>query len=62
MAEANHGIDVGLAALCRIARPHQTLTSLEISKVCGCERSRIDQIARSGLKKLKRNLKKEDYL
>ena len=63
MSERNNGIDIGLAALCEHASPDQTLSVIEIADVCGCNKSRIEQIIKSGLKKLKKTFhNKEDYL
>ena len=63
MAKRNPEIDIGLAALCQHAEPRQVLSLREIADVCGCDKSRIEEISKVGLRKLRNKLtNKEDYL
>lgn len=51
----SHGrnIDIGLAVLCALAKPGQTMTQEDIAEVCGCPRSRIDYLQRKAMRNLK---------
>lgn len=49
-------IDLGLAVLGVVNSDRQPLTLAEIAEVCGCHRSRIEQIEKAALRKLRGRL------
>lgn len=49
-------IDVGLAVLSQVNRSGQQMTLEDIAEVCGCHRSRIEQIEKQALRKLRGRL------
>ncbi len=54
MREKVTDIDIGLDALCKQAKPGQTLTQRQIADVCGCSKSAIYLIEKSAKAKIKR--------
>lgn len=50
----NKEIDIGLSVLMLNKSPGQILNQTDIASVCGCSRSRIQQIENSALAKLQR--------
>lgn len=52
----NTDIDIGLAVLASVNREGRMLTLSDIADVCGCHRSRIEQIERSAMRKLRGRL------
>lgn len=55
----NPNIDIGLAALCKHAKPGQLLTSREIADVCGVSHQCIWQIEEKAKQKVKAQLIKK---
>lgn len=60
--KTNRGIDLGLAVLSSVNRCGQRLTLAEIADVCGCHRSRIEQLEKRALRKLRGRLHGEREL
>ena len=52
----NEEIDLGLAVLSVVNREGRQLSFAEIADVCGCHRSRIEQLEKQALRKLRGKL------
>jgi DNA-directed RNA polymerase sigma subunit (sigma70/sigma32) len=53
---AKRSVDIGLAVLSAIRKPHETFSCEQIAGVCGCSKQFINQIERRALAKLRRRL------
>lgn len=54
-------IDKGLDYLCSIQKPGETFTLEEIAEVCGCSRQNIHNIQASGMRKIRKQFRYEDF-
>jgi len=55
MQKVNKNIDITLSVLCAIATEDETMTFRDIADLCGCNKSYIQDLQRSALKKLRKN-------
>ena len=53
--KGNPNIDIGLAVLCALVNPDQTLSIRNISDVCCCHPNAIHRIEKRALEKLRKN-------
>jgi DNA-directed RNA polymerase sigma subunit (sigma70/sigma32) len=57
----NPEIDLGLAVLSVVNQDRVPLSFTEIAEVCGCHRSRIEQLEKQALRKIRARLRTEDW-
>ena len=61
MPKANPDIDIGLTALCALAKSGEQLESSEIADVCGCSISAIRNIEWKAMAKIRANAQLRQY-
>jgi len=61
MPAKNINIDIGLAVLCVLQQPGDTLTHQDIADVCECNLNSIHQIEQRALKKLREAFIENDF-
>ncbi|GLX85072.1 hypothetical protein tloyanaT_13240 [Thalassotalea loyana] len=57
MPKINLDIDLALAVMCCVAKPGQTLNTVEIAEICGCSQTNIQRIEAAAKKKLSKSAK-----